>query len=108
MKTTAIYSSLLLLAVTLSNSTTLLAEGSSTFNKVCSSCHTGGFKGWVTGAPNINKQSHWKEYLEKHSIEQMMDIVLQGKNDHKLKGGCSKCTDEEIINAINYIISEVN
>lgn len=79
-----------------------------TFNKVCHSCHTGGFKGFMSGAPNINEKKSWQAYLEKHSVDEMKVIVLQGSDEHKVKGGCKKCSDEEIIDAIEYILRHVS
>lgn len=78
-----------------------------TFEKVCQSCHTGGFKGWVSGAPNIHKQQEWQTYLKRDSIETMKKIVLEGNDDHKRKGGCSKCSDEDITSALEYMLSKV-
>ncbi|EAR61317.1 c-type cytochrome [Neptuniibacter caesariensis] len=95
------------LATALSASPMLLAEGNPTFEKVCSSCHTGGFKGWVTGAPNIHKKEEWSSYLDRDSVERMKEIVLKGAEDHKVKGGCSTCSNGSILNAVDYIISEV-
>ncbi len=79
-----------------------------TFNKVCHSCHTGGFKGFMSGAPNINEKESWQAYLEKHSVDEMKAIVLQGSDDHKVKGGCKKCSDEEVIDAIEYMLRHVS
>lgn len=78
-----------------------------TFNKVCKECHTGGFKGWVSGAPNIKEKSDWEEYIERDTIEQMKEVVLLGTDNHKVKGGCKKCSDEEILGAVDYVLSNV-
>ena len=78
-----------------------------TFSEVCRSCHTGGFKGWLSGAPNIKDKNKWKKYIEQDSIEKMKKIVIKGTDDHKAKGGCEKCSDEDIIGAIDYIMSLV-
>ncbi|WP_375750074.1 c-type cytochrome [Vibrio sp. HN007] len=75
-----------------------------TFEKVCQSCHTGGFKGWVSGAPDVNDKEAWGKYHGRHTHDEMRDIVMNGLNDHELKGGCSKCTDEDINSAIDYIL----
>lgn len=80
-----------------------------TFEKVCKSCHTGGFKGFMSGAPNIKDKKAWQEYLAKHSYDEMRSIVLLGTDEHKTKGGCKKkCSDEEIIGAIDYMLRQVD
>lgn len=78
-----------------------------TFSEVCRSCHTGGFKGWLSGAPNVKDKSKWEKYIKRNPIEEMKEIVLKGTEDHKAKGGCEKCTDEEIRATIDYMMSLV-
>lgn len=84
------------------------ADVNPTFDKVCKSCHTGGFKGWVSGAPNIQEKDDWAIYIKRDSLDQMRNIVLQGSDDHKVKGGCKKCSDEAILGAIDYMLFQVN
>ncbi len=86
-------------------STSVFAD-QDTFNKVCNSCHSGGFKGFVTGAPNIENRDEWIAYHEQHNAQQMRAIVLEGLNDHKVKGGCKKCSDESIVSAVDFMIAE--
>ncbi|NOR51521.1 MAG: hypothetical protein GQ470_02780 [Gammaproteobacteria bacterium] len=78
-----------------------------TFAEVCSDCHTGGFRGWLSGAPNVKDKSDWSKLLERDSLEQMRDIVLNGTDDHKRKGGCKICSDDVVVNAIDYMMSLV-
>lgn len=78
-----------------------------TYEKVCKSCHSGGFKGFVSGAPNINRSNAWEEYIERHSIDKMKAIVLTGSNNHKEKGGCKKCSDDDIKGAVEYMVAQV-
>ncbi|MEW8623839.1 MAG: c-type cytochrome [Candidatus Thiodiazotropha endolucinida] len=98
--------SVIIFLVTTLISTTLHAENK-TFANVCSDCHTGGFKGWISGAPNVEKKEKWRKYLERDSLEEMRTIVLNGTEDHKKKGGCKTCTDSDIVNAIDYMMSLV-
>ena len=78
-----------------------------TFTEVCRSCHTGGFTGWLSGAPNVKDKSKWEKYIKRNSIEKMREIVLKGTKDHKAKGGCEECSDREIIATIDYMMSLV-
>lgn len=81
--------------------------GTDTFNSVCAECHTGGFKGFMSGAPNVNKPATWKKFFERDSEERMREIVLRGTEDHKPKGGCTSCTDQQIIDVLDYLMSRV-
>lgn len=78
--------------------------GKEVFNKTCSSCHTGGFKGWMTSAPEIGDWDDWESYFEK-DLSEMTKNVIEGTKGHEVKGDCSDCTDEQIKAAIEYIIS---
>ncbi len=75
------------------------------FKKVCSSCHSGGVKGWMSGAPNVKKAQEWAEYHQRHNEEEMRTIVMNGVNDHKVKGGCKNCSDDEINGALDFIFA---
>ncbi len=78
-----------------------------TFKNVCASCHTGGMKGFLSGAPNISNKGDWQKYLKRDSVQEMRKIVLHGTKDHKPRGDCRTCTDQQIIEAIDYILSRV-
>lgn len=82
-----------------------LADGA--FDTVCASCHTGGLRGMISGAPNINRTETWRPYLAQHSSDQMQWIVLNGTADHKARGGCDSCTDQQITEALEYLLSVV-
>lgn len=99
-------SSIPFVLMTVLTSTSLQAEDL-TFVNVCSDCHTGGFKGWISGAPNVKKKSKWKMFLDRDSSEQMRNIVLNGTDDHKKMGGCKNCSEDDVINAIDYMMSLV-
>lgn len=84
-----------------------LADGSSTFKSVCAECHTGGFKGFMSGAPNVQKPATWQKFLARDSDQRMYEIVLRGTADHKARGGCASCTDQQIAEALDYILKRV-
>ncbi|RDL42830.1 hypothetical protein DN730_17360 [Marinomonas piezotolerans] len=93
-----------LFALLLTPSMTVFAD-ETTFQKVCSSCHSGGIKGWLSGAPNVKKGEEWTKYHQRHNKKEMMAIVMNGLNGHKIKGGCKSCSDDEIKGALKYIFS---
>ena len=87
--------------------TTSVQAEDKTFADVCSECHTGGFKGWVSGAPNVKEKDEWKKFIERDFIPKMREIVLNGTDDHKKKGGCENCSNSDVIGAIDYMMSLV-
>ena len=80
-------------------------DGKTTFENSCASCHTGGFKGWMSGAPEIGEKEDWAKFFEKGEST-MNKNVFEGSKRHETKGGCDDCTEEQIEAAIAYILSE--
>lgn len=81
--------------------------GEEIFLNSCQTCHTGGFKGWITGAPDIDDLEEWEPYLKK-DIKVLIKNVYKGVEGHEIKGGCDSCTEQQIKSAIDYIISTTN
>ena len=79
--------------------------GKKVFYKTCTSCHTGGFKGWITGAPEIGDWDEWEPYFQK-GFSVLVTNVNEGTKGHAVKGECDDCTEEQIKAAIEYIMSE--
>ncbi|MCV0425529.1 MAG: c-type cytochrome [Roseibium sp.] len=100
--------SILLMVGLMTLSITQTQAGADTFNSVCAECHTGGIKGFISGAPNINNPASWQKFLNRDTVEKMREIVLRGTKDHKPKGGCASCSDQQVIEALDYIIIRVN
>ena len=74
-------------------------HGMRVFNRVCSECHYDG-KG---GAPRLNDIGAWKkriwqgeEVLEQHA--------LQGYLKMPAKGGHPELSDQDVIDAVHYVI----
>ena len=80
--------------------------GESIYKDFCASCHEGGFKGWVTGAPDIEKPSEWDQY-RKNGLEMMVKNTIDGTEHMDPKGGCKDCTDEQIESSVKYINSQL-
>ncbi|MDJ0992505.1 MAG: c-type cytochrome [Dinoroseobacter sp.] len=78
-----------------------------TFDAVCAACHTGGLRGMISGAPNVKRPDAWRPHLSQHSPDQMLRIVLNGTADHKARGGCDSCSDQQITEALEYLLSVV-
>ena len=79
--------------------------GKTVFEESCASCHTGGFKAWLSGSPEIGDMDDWKPFFDK-GLSEMTRNVFEGSKRHKAKGGCDECTKEQIKAAIEYIMAE--
>ncbi len=77
--------------------------GKEVFEKECASCHTGGFKGWVSGAPEIGVKEDWLKYM-KNGPEQMTKVTIEGSDGMDPMGGCETCSKAQIKGAVDYIV----
>lgn len=78
-------------------------KGKEVFDKGCASCHTGGFKGWVSGAPEIGVKEDWLKYM-KNGPEKMTKVTIEGGEGMDPMGGCKTCSEAQIKAAVDYII----
>jgi len=61
----------------------------------CAGCHSGGLKGWLTGAPEVGDKEVWQPIIAK-GVEPMTAITIAGVSKMPAKGGCDKCSEEQI------------
>ena len=73
----------------------------------CADCHEGGFWGWMSGAPNMMEKTEWSKYLAKEN-EKIFQAAIQGTDGGMdPKGGCDECSDEEIYQSVEYMLSKL-
>ncbi len=77
-------------------------SGDEVYGSVCKACHGSG----VAGAPVFGNKDEWAPRIKK-GIDTLVGHALNGYNAMPAKGGCSSCPDEEIKNAVKYMVSEV-
>ncbi len=83
-----------------------LSEGpKEIYEEYCSSCHDGGFKGWITGAPDLGDKEDWEPFLNK-DLEKLTHNVLTGAEKHEKKGDCKNCSEDDLRKTIEYIIEK--
>ena len=80
-------------------------SGETVFNENCANCHTGGFGGFFTGAPEVGDQDDW-ETLTPKGIEGLTATTIAGIGKMEPRGECGTCTDEEIRVAIEYMLEK--
>ncbi|HTN35013.1 MAG TPA: c-type cytochrome [Marinobacter sp.] len=76
-------------------------SGEEVYNAVCMACHTTG----AAGAPVIGNKDSWAPHIEK-GMDTLINHAINGFNAMPAKGGCASCPDEEIENAVEYIVSQ--
>lgn len=78
-----------------------LKVGQKIYETYCTGCHMSG----AGGAPKTGDTAAWAPLIAS-GIENLHKNALNGINSMPRKGGCSTCTDNEIISAVNYIVEE--
>jgi cytochrome c5 len=95
--------SLLLSIITLCAAGSALAadrSGKDVFAQACTACHTAG----VMNAPKFGSKADWAPRVAKGK-DTLYKHALSGFNAMPPKGTCSACTDKEIKNAVDYMVS---
>jgi len=73
--------------------------GQAIYEKRCTVCHQTG----LAGAP-VFRQNDWKLRLEKKNITELTESAIKGIGAMPPKGTCSECSEEDIKNAIQYML----
>jgi cytochrome c5 len=74
--------------------------GKEVYDSACAGCHTAG----VLQAPRLNQKEDWVE-REKQGFEVLMSHAIKGFKNMPAKGGNPTIKDQEISNAITYMLA---
>lgn len=77
------------------------AAGKAVYDQYCVGCHATG----AGGAPKFGDAAAW-EPLAKQGLESLYQNAIHGINGMPPKGTCSSCSDDDIKNAVQYIVNE--
>ncbi len=80
-------------------------SGEAVFKANCTGCHSGGFSGFFSGAPEVGDPDDWEPLMIK-GIDGLTATTLAGIGKMKPRGGCTTCPDEEIRAAIEYMLEQ--
>ncbi len=69
------------------------------YNGVCAGCHTSG----ALGAPKLGDAADWGARLNQ-GLDQVIANAINGINAMPPKGTCSTCSDDDIANAVQYMV----
>jgi cytochrome c5 len=77
-----------------------LAAGEKLYKSTCFACHGAG----IAGAPKFGNKADW-EPREKDGFEAMVQFAIQGKGAMPPKGGAANASDQDIRNAVGYMVN---
>ena len=82
-----------------------ITNGKKIFNKSCITCHLYG----TGGATLLTNTKEWEFLLKKKEKKEIYFNVLNGfigkSGPMPVKGGCQNCSDKDLLDAIEYILS---
>ncbi|MBM6551122.1 cytochrome c5 family protein [Marinomonas ostreistagni] len=73
--------------------------GEAIYNQFCTACHAIG----VANAPKFANAGDWAPRIEK-GFDTMLSNAINGINAMPPRGTCANCSDDEISNAIEYMV----
>ncbi|MEX1081762.1 MAG: c-type cytochrome [Halofilum sp. (in: g-proteobacteria)] len=79
-----------------------LEGGAEVYDAVCASCHQGG----VAGAPATDATDDWSERLDSQGLDTLYENAINGINAMPPRGGNSALSDEQVQQAVDYILDE--
>ena len=74
-------------------------SGQQVYEQFCFACHTTG----VGGAPKLGEAADWADRSAK-GMDELMASTLNGLNAMPAKGTCMNCSDEELGEAVTYML----
>lgn len=76
-------------------------SGEEVYQASCAACHNSG----AAGAPRLGS-GNWAERLDEKGMDTLVTHSIEGYNAMPPRGACGDCSDEEIADAVQYIIDE--
>ncbi|NYS60127.1 c-type cytochrome [Vreelandella salicampi] len=83
-------------------STTVQADSEATYNQACMACHMTG----AAGAPIRGNAEHWEPRVEK-GMDTLYDHAINGFQAMPPKGGQMGLSDDEVKEAVDYMLKPV-
>ena len=78
------------------------AAGEEIYNRACKMCHGSG----MMGAPKAGDRKAWSARVEQGSSK-LTNHAINGFNKMPPRGNCKSCSDEDIANAVAYMLSQL-
>lgn len=77
-----------------------LTRAQAVYEKHCIICHKDG----LAGAPRFQNQTDWQARLDGRKLEDLVSSAIKGLNAMPPKGTCSDCSEQDITNAIQFML----
>lgn len=77
-----------------------LAGGKETYQTYCTVCHATG----LAGAPKFQDAKDWRQRCQNKGLQQLLASAIKGLNAMPAKGTCSSCSEDDIKQAILYMV----
>ena len=74
--------------------------GEAVFNHACKFCHGVG----RMGAPRVGDKAAWSERI-KQGESKLTDHAFLGYRNMPARGDCNTCNDQDIVNAVAYMVN---
>ena len=78
------------------------AAGEAVYKHVCKMCHTTG----MMGAPKLGDRAAWSARIEQGAAK-LTQNAINGIRKMPARGTCKTCSDEDIANAVAYMMGKV-
>jgi cytochrome c5 len=78
-----------------------LKQGKDIYDNICLACHMVGMSG---AAPKVGQREEWAPRLDQ-GLEKLMEHALTGFKQMPARGGNAALTDQEVKNAVAYMVS---
>ncbi|MGA7596003.1 MAG: c-type cytochrome [Gallionella sp.] len=75
--------------------------GEAVFNHACKFCHGEG----RMGAPKIGDKAAWSGRIEQ-GVSKLTDHAFLGYRNMPARGDCNFCSDQDIVNAVSYMVDQ--
>ncbi len=76
-------------------------SGEEVYNQFCFACHNSG----VSNAPILGDVAGWAPRIDK-GMDALMASTLNGINAMPAKGTCMNCSDDELADAVDYMLEQ--
>ncbi|PTQ91014.1 c-type cytochrome [Agitococcus lubricus] len=76
-------------------------SGEAVYKAVCATCHAAG----LMNAPKLGDKAAWKPRIAQ-GMPKLYEHALKGIRMMPAKGTCTNCSDKEIKNAVDYLVSK--
>ena len=76
-------------------------SGEVVFKAACTVCHTAG----LMNAPKLGDKAAWKPRIAQ-GMPMLYDHAIKGIRTMPAKGTCAACSDKEVKNGVDYMVSK--